>query len=378
MNNDSLIQYLKQNGIQSLIDEFKVNAKRHGTYNNLVLLKYDQIETPRNEVTNQCRGCVINETTMEYVARPYDRFFNYGEGHAANINWARAKCYNKLDGSLTNVYNYNGEWHVSTSGMPDANGPVNLGSITFRELFWNLWNQLGYRLPNNTDLTYCFELMTPQNRVIVPVNQSRIVLHGVRCKQTGMEFDPESIANDMGWEVVESFPLYTIDDIVAAAANINPMEQEGYVVVDNEFRRIKVKSPQYVALAHIKDSMSERRMVEIIRTNEASEFLAFFKEYQALYDALKKPYDALVMKLEASWNQNCDTEGQKEFALKVKDQPFSSILFGLRNKKIQSVREGLKETNIRYLTEHLMQGIDINEVMGFCTLTKEEIAEAFA
>lgn len=362
-----LQSFLRQNGIEAItLPPYNVKIKRHGIFNNLVLFKYDQIESPMGDpMVQTCRGIILDEANdWAVVCRPYDKFFNAGEGHAAQINWSYAKCFEKLDGSLMNIYYYHGEWHVSSSGMPDAAGPVNLGTTTFRELFWNLWKQLGYRMPINTDLTYCFELMTPQNRVIVPIEKSRIVLHGIRCKHTGMEFDIDPTADHFGWEKAKCFPLNSITAIVEAANALNPMESEGYVVVDNLFRRIKVKSPQYVALAHIKDSMSERRMVEIVRSNEFSEFLVYFKEYKPLYDAIKNNYDKLVNDLESAWEQNQNIPVQKDFAMAIKDRDFSSVLFGMRNNKFNSVKDGLVNTNIKYLTEYLTDGLDIGSLFN--------------
>jgi hypothetical protein len=360
MENNPLLDYLRQKGVQALADEFHVSVKRHPVYPHLVHLKYDQIETPRNDVTNRCRGCVVNENdNFNYVCRPYNRFFNYGEGHAAEINWSRATVLEKLDGSLCPVWFYNGEWHVSTSGTPDAGGPVNIGLTTFKDLFWNVWKQLGYKMPINQDLTYCFELMTPYNRVIVKIDKPRIVLHGCICNSSGQEFDIGSIARNMGWEVCPFLPLNNFDAILTAADKLNPMESEGYVVVDHLFNRVKVKSPQYVALSHLKDSMSARRMVDIVRMGESSEFLSYFSEYELLYIEIKSRYDKLVSYLETIWENSKNIVSQKDFAFAVKDKNFASVLFGYRAGKCDSIRNGLRNCNLKHLTEYLSDGLDV-------------------
>ena len=42
---------------------------------------------------------------------------------------------------------------------------------------------------------------------------------------------------------VRSFPLRSIAEVLATFPSINPVEQEGYVVVASEFARVKVKHP---------------------------------------------------------------------------------------------------------------------------------------
>lgn len=350
--NNPLLAYVQENGFDALASNFHVNLKRHSKYPNLIHLKYDQIETPMNDVTIWCRGAIIDEQTLKFVALPYCRFFNAEETKAAVIDWSTAKCFNKVDGSLVYLYYYNNEWNVSTSGIPDASGTLPFGDLTFKDLFWKVWNELGYQLPEETNYTFIFELMTPYNKVVVPMFKNQILMHGVRNIDTLQEFDHEPFAKKYGWQVVDSYNMNNLEDILAASKVINPMEQEGYVICDQNFNRIKVKSPQYVALSHIKDTMSYRRMIEIVQTNENEEFLSYFKEYEELHNKIKNKYNELLNVLEAQWELHKDIVEQKAFALKVKDFKFSSILFSLRNKKIQSVKEGLSNTQSKHLEDY--------------------------
>lgn len=49
----------------------------------------------------ECRGLVLDEAKdWAVVAMPYTRFFNYGERWASCIDWATAKVFEKMDGSL--------------------------------------------------------------------------------------------------------------------------------------------------------------------------------------------------------------------------------------------------------------------------------------
>jgi hypothetical protein len=337
-------EYLRQHGLEALQAQYAIKAKRHTQYPNLVLLKYSQIDSPMGEpIVQHCRGLILDEADdWRVVSWPYNKFFNYGEGHAANIDWSSARVYEKLDGSLISLYWYRGEWHMQTSGTPDGETPVYGAGLTFRKLFWRTWEQLGYKkFPGNPRFCCFFELMTPYNRVVVPHGQSRIVLHGARNLDTGEEIKPEVMAWLLGYECVKVYPLACFEECIEAARAINPMEGEGYIVCDADFNRVKVKSPAYVALSHLKDSLSPRRLLEIIRTNEGDEFLSYYPEWAPMYQAIKARYDALCHDTTARYAELQGIADNKAFALEATKHNYASLLFSLRKGSIASAREGL-------------------------------------
>jgi len=72
-------------------------------------------------VVQECRGIVLDmDDDWAVVAYPYRKFFNYGERWAASVDWSSAAVVDKLDGSLATLYWYRGQWHVASSGVPDA------------------------------------------------------------------------------------------------------------------------------------------------------------------------------------------------------------------------------------------------------------------
>lgn len=255
--------------------------------------------------------------------------------------------------SLCTLYYYNDEWHVSSSGDPAASGQVNGFDFTFKELFWRVWKQLGYELPEETNKCYMFELCTIYNKVLVHHKEPRIVLHGVRNLHTQQEFGPQYHALHNGWECVKTFNLTSLDAAVETCKSIDPSQGEGFVVVDKNFNRVKIKSPAYVSLSHLKESINPKSMLEIIRTNESSEFLNYFPEYESYYYKLKKSYDSLVKDIEQTYESYKYIQDRKEFALQVKDKPFSGILFSLKQGKSDSVKSALQGYRVEKLVEML-------------------------
>lgn len=350
-----LQEYLRQHGLETLCATYQIKVTRHRQYPELACLKYSQIESPPGEkIVQQCRGIILDESQdWQIVSYPYDKFFNYGEGHAAAIDWNTAKVYEKLDGSLTVLYFHRGEWRVQTSGTPDAAGEVNGFGFNFAELFWKVWQELGYQLPSATDECFMFELMTPYNRIVVQQANNQIVLHGVRNIQTLLESEPSFWADKYGWELVASYPLTSWKEVIEAAQHLDPMDSEGYIICDANFNRVKVKSPQYVAISHLREGFSTRRMIEIVLTNEGEEFLAYFPEWTELYQKVKENYQRLVEEIEEVYRQHEHIAVQKDFALAIKHLPYSGILFSLRAGRVAGVKEALRDVTIHKIEELL-------------------------
>lgn len=309
-------------------------------------------------IVQQCRGLVLNEADdWKVVCFPFSKFFNYGESNAATIDWETASVYEKLDGSLMSIYFHAGQWHVASSGKPDASGPMGKLGGTMAKCFWQTWNEFGYQLPDCEECqntTFMFEFMTPWNQVIVRQERARIALIGARSwQQDGfIEYPPTWFA-DWGWEVVQSYALNSLATVLEAVQTLKPLESEGYVVCDANFNRVKVKSPAYVALHHLRDSFSSSRLIEIIQQGEGEEFLTYFPDFEPAYLDLKQKFEALIQQTGEIWLSLPVYESQKEFAMAVKHLPCSAVLFALRAKKVANVKEFYAKMHVERLLQYL-------------------------
>lgn len=352
-------EYLRSvdDGLHGLEVNYRIKHRRHPRYPHLVQLKYSQIDSPMGmHIVQQCRGIILDEANdWAIVARPFDKFFNHGETFAADIDWSTARVQEKLDGSLLIRYHYNGEWHWASSGTPDAGGPVGNGfDGTLAELATvaaietlRAVNPHGSEAPNPR-LTYLFELTSPHNRIVVPHAETRLTLLAVRSNETG-----EYLRETTPFPCVRSFPLQSMGDVLATFDAMSPLAQEGYVIVDGAFNRIKVKHPGYVAIHHAKDGLNDRALLDIVRSGEVSEVAATFPEIQASLDAVAAKYNALADALERDYAACVHGEGQKAFALSALPSRLSAALFAVRSGKVKSVREFLKNMPLNGLMERL-------------------------
>jgi T4 RnlA family RNA ligase len=341
-----------------LSSEYGVYSKQHNQYPNLYQFTYDQIESSKikdHPIVRESRGIILDrDASWSVVARPFDRFFNWGENvDEVNFDWSSFVSQEKIDGSLMILYNHLGKWNVATKGSPDANGTVGDNRFTFAELFWETFKQQMYSVSDlNPRNTYMFELTSKFNRVVTSQfnNEGKLTLIGVRDIETGQEF-PVSLYKDI-FDVVRSYDMNTIDEILLAAKELDPSKQEGFVLVDKNYNRIKVKSEKYVLIHHLKDSIDDERIVELIRTGEDSEVFAYFPDIKNRYDTIKKSVDTTIAFLDLFWkfyideNINMSKISQKEFALYVQDvfdEKIHSFFYMRRAGKVQNASEWMNK-----------------------------------
>ena len=330
------------NWLTKLVEDYKINAVRDG---NLVSLKYNQIESPMEEpIVQECRGMVVYDDgeAAHVMAHPYNKFFNLGEGRAAPIDWNTARVQEKLDGSLMILFfnEYVDEWQVASSGHPTAGGNYGSDSAsTFREAFWYTWWGNGMHLPDGLeDICFMFELVGPTNRIVVQYDKAEVICHGARDMSTGKELTRETllkVTDTLNWRIVKEMPLQvkTAEWLEEEVAKVNPMQLEGFIVVDSNCNRVKVKSPRYVALHHMRGEVTLRRVVELWKGGEVEELLAYFPEYKADVERYVNQIEQVCLLAYCTWFTHKDAPTRKDYALAVKDEPFSGLSFALLKEK---------------------------------------------
>ena len=268
---------------------------------NYVLLKYSQIDSDFNEeICRECRGLIIDKHLLKPAALSFYKFFNVQESFADKIDWSSAKVLEKVDGSKILVWFdvYKQDWQVSTSSELDArNAPVGDFGLSFRDLFDRALHY--YTMPHCMSLykyldkgyCYTFELVTPESRVVVPYKRDEVYLIGIRDTFTFEELDPNSFPLSKFVKVPKQFPFQNLKECLNRVEYMG-YDEEGFVVVDKYWKRIKIKSPAYVAAHYLKNNgvNSRAKILSIIEKNEQSEFLGLFPEYTDLFNEIETKY----------------------------------------------------------------------------------------
>ena len=205
-----------------------------------------------------------------------------------------------------------------------------------------MFKEFGYKLPDKDEhkrYVFIFEFFTKQNRIIVQSEKEELLLHGVRNMRNLKEEDPFPIAEMYNWNTPKTFHFSNMQQVIDEAAKLDPLKQEGFVLCDPHFNRVKVKCPSYVSihLLHKKKSDSEnsQRLLAVIQKNEGSEFLSYFPNWKDLYEKMKQDYDEFCNEAE-----ECFTliepllSEEKKYASEVnKYSRFKAYLFERKKKK---------------------------------------------
>lgn len=367
--------YLREHGLDKAVEEFKLKVR---DYAHKVLLKYNQIESDMKiPEVQECRGIVLRKGSWDVLSMSFFKFFNSAEVLAARIDWNSARVLEKCDGSMIHVY-YDevvGKWFAGTTGTAEGEAEVNNKENTsFNNLFWDTVEQKypAFSMDNLIKKnTYVFELTTPYNIVVKPHGISSVTLLTIRdntnlqeCSWSDLELEAERL----GLPLVKSFDLNVVccEDLLHTFDDM-PWSEEGYVVVDGNHNRIKLKNPAYVAVHYLKDKTSAYHIMTIVKSNEIEEFAATFPDRKDELYKLKENYDLLIQDLEHLWSELEAVKSKdespcerKSFALalqsKLKDsrfKMFAGLFYGLNLGKVTNVADYIHEYDDKILYEIL-------------------------
>jgi len=130
---------------------------------------------------------------------------------------------------------------------------------------------------------------------------------------------PEEYEISQYFQIPKRYALSTLED-VQKAANALPWDQEGYVVCDSNFNRVKIKSPAYVNAHYVRNNniITVERLVQIVLSGEKKEFLIYASEYtNELLDiesAMRKIASNSVEQMKILFGASYEFANRKEYA----------------------------------------------------------------
>lgn len=286
-----------------------ITVKRDGEY---ILLKYRQFDSNFNEpIVRECRGIILRQDANgKYVCvcRAFDKFANYGENYADDIDWKTTVVEEKVDGNLIRIFYDNGKWRIATNGTIDAfKAIVDDMDYTFGDLVLEALDGRFHAFTSNLEhnTTYMFELVSPKSTVTIEYPETKLYYLGQRDMTTMREY---KLYDDRIHEFGVLRPkLYHISTIEACIDYVNSMtkDEEGFVIRDGHFNRVKLKSPQFLMHFHMDNNgkISTKRIIRMIQNEQIDDFLAYCTKYKdrvvQIYGAIEK----IAYDLENVWEQ---------------------------------------------------------------------------
>lgn len=252
---------------ETLHKDYGIRIKKEDS---LAIFSYNIECDFRDPIVQEARGIIIDHEKMEVVCWPFRKFGNYTESYADPIDWNNAVVLEKVDGSIIKLwYNKITEaWQFSTNGVINAENATTdaFSNIAYGALIRQAVNYKDIPFDKlDKDSTYIFELVSPQTRVVVKYDEIALYHLGTRSNITGEERN-----EDIGIKKPKSYKISSLEDCIKAAIELNKgcesddeIANEGFVVVDKNWNRVKVKSPDYIMMHRLKhnDGISKKDAV---------------------------------------------------------------------------------------------------------------------
>lgn len=297
-----LAHLFPEEDLRAAIDGGYVGVQTHPTLP-LVIYNYTpaaQYERVWNPVTTQCRG-LIADLDGYIVARPFAKFFNYGEvDQYDGLPDGDFTVSEKMDGSLGIIYTYAGRSAVATRG-----------SFMSEQALWatgylknmNYPEGVGFTQPEG--VTTLVEIIYPENRIVVDYGDAQgLWLLGATLNRTGQDID----RNKIDWWNGPTAPVFgfdiSVDGAVQMAQSNGFADGEGVVLcwprTDGPSFRLKVKHPRYVELHRIVTGLSTRTVHEALANGTFNDLIAnvpdeFHPWVRQAADALADEYTEIEM-----------------------------------------------------------------------------------
>jgi RNA ligase len=240
----------------------QVRSQTHPEFPELSIFNYTenvQYKNLWNKVTLACRGLILNNQTGEVVARPWEKFFNFGQRDLEIDFYAPVEVTDKVDGSLGILYRQpDGDWAIATRGSFASEQAAHANTLLYSK--YADWLK-GF--VDHEGETYLFEIVYPENRIVVNYgDMDDLVMLGSVNKKYGYYYGPREAAGTIGWPgpVAEVFDYPTFADAISAPDRAG---KEGYVIRSGS-KIVKLKQADYVELHRIVTNLSPKTIWEML------------------------------------------------------------------------------------------------------------------
>lgn len=250
------------NNLQKMIDQGFISVQKHPT-EDLFIYNYTQkcqFAREWNNETMKCRGLILDKEN-NIVARPFEKFFNYEEHTGEDsllspLPNEEFEVYDKVDGSLGILYWVKDEPFIATRGSFTSDQAIEANKIL--QGYKNYFNEL------NRNYTYLFEIIYPENRIVVDYGQRReLILLAVIDTQTGEEKD--LFKECLGFPFITKFD--GVDDFTKVR-DIQRDNAEGFVVKFKSGLRVKLKYAEYIRLHRLVTGVNAKTIWELLKNGD--------------------------------------------------------------------------------------------------------------
>lgn len=284
-----------------------------------------------NPIALEMRGIAF-DLDGGIVSRPLHKFFNYGE-KPVEIDTASAVVTSKLDGSMIRTIKTKNGFVLGTrAGETD----VSALATTFIDDHFDHYELCEWAVEQG--LTAIFEFCSHENRVVIDYgSEPKMTLLALRYNNTGVYVKRDAlvaVADTFGVPVVQQWRLKSLSELVD---EIKPLKGEEGIVIASDSGWVKIKADEYCMMHKACDQIKfDKDAVRLIMSGLIDDVLPLLSgsrlnEIENLRTMVNSGFVAMQHALTTECNRILDEVGgnRKEFAERIKDHKYKSILFAL-------------------------------------------------
>lgn len=285
-----------------------------------------------DETTLSTRG-LVTDLQGNTMAMCIPKFFNLGEPENEGV-WVKDfdRAYEKLDGSLIHIFQYDGQWICSSRGSFESDQAKWAQELVDKNL--NYFKKFEI----SPAITFVCELIVPENRIVVDYGDEeslRLITTFMDAWGEWVEIEVDKVGS-WPWEKVNAIP------IDALPTYLDQSNIEGVVLVGDN-GRAKIKTDEYVEHHRIVTGLTTKNVLEhYMEHGNVDKLLEVAPdEWYGRIGDLAWAFESAVRLVEAmvrgQYRNVRESLGlnfeRKDFAMIVKGQQAAPFLFALLDGK---------------------------------------------
>jgi len=220
----------------------------------------------------------------ELVSPSFKKFFNWDEQPTIDPKPSSLKdchCIEKIDGSTLIISKYKNKIIKRTRGTVDANILDNGHELEF------LQNKYPKAFQPPDHLTYIFEWVSPENRIILDYGKDPdiFLINAIRHEDYKfyLQSDLDQLAEKIGVKRPKVFDFDNIENMISTIESLEGSEGICIYYKDDQLIR-KVKSLRYLTLHRMKDGLSDNAIIKYYAENGMPDYKEFIEMLTAELD----------------------------------------------------------------------------------------------
>lgn len=320
--------------IEKMISEGYITVQKHPS-EDIYIYKYSKvcaIAHMWNEATLQCRG-VITDKDYNVLSRPFSKFFNLEEIEDASIiPTGEATAYEKIDGSLGITYWIDDVPYLATMGSFTSEQAIHGTKILHSEKYRKLWDFMR----TNRGFTFLFEIVYPENRVVVNYGETDDIFLLAIINNAHPE---NEIPIELYSKYFQTPKCYgTFKNWINLREEFDGTGREGFVLKFENGFRLKLKYKDYFQNHFLRTYLTKKSIFDFFEDGRLDELYNLTNDFEEEDKIMVKSYiEGFEKRLEEieseAKSEYREFETDKEAAEYFKTCKWRAILFAMRKGK---------------------------------------------